>query len=91
MLDDWVTVWLRPVEVFGVNEEHGYGLMDSVPVWSDCNRAVGHIFRVADLPPLEGNSDWKQEEQDKCIVIRVKKRDLPKLWSNPEHIYRPAE
>jgi len=53
-------VRLVPVEVFGENDccEHGvaadcassgYGLMDAVPEWSDCNRARGHIYRFDDL------------------------------------------
>jgi len=40
-------VFLTPVEVFGA--EGGYGLMDASSAWSDCNRAIGHIFRVDDL------------------------------------------
>ena len=49
---------LVPVEVFGADEEDcrgcggtiqfGYGLCDAVPAWSDCNRAIGHIFRKDD-------------------------------------------
>lgn len=51
-----VRVRLVPVEVFGADEEQcescgetvkcGYGLMDAVPAWSDCNRAIGRIYRV---------------------------------------------
>ena len=37
---------LVPVEVFGT--EDGYGLMDSIEPWSDCNRADGHIYRIDD-------------------------------------------
>lgn len=29
----------------------GYGLMDAVQAWSDCNRAAGHIFRFDDTEP----------------------------------------
>ena len=53
-----IRVRLVPVEVFGADEEDcrncgnvvecGYGLMDAVPAWSDCNRAIGHIFRKDD-------------------------------------------
>jgi hypothetical protein len=45
-----VKVSLVPVEVFGAecrtcDTEVGYGLSDAVSPWSDCNRAVGHIYR----------------------------------------------
>lgn len=53
-----VRVRLVPVEVFGADEKDcegcgetikfGYGLMDAVQAWSDCNRAIGHIFRKDD-------------------------------------------
>ena len=53
-----VRVRLVPVEVFGADEEDcegcgetvrfGYGLMDAVQAWSDCNRAIGRIFRKDD-------------------------------------------
>ena len=56
--DPLVRVRLVPVEVFGADEEDcpdcaatvtfGYGLMDAVQSWSDCNRAIGHIYRVDD-------------------------------------------
>jgi hypothetical protein len=56
--DPLVRVRLVPVEVFGADEEDcrgcggtikcGYGLMDAVQAWSDCNRAIGHIFRKDD-------------------------------------------
>lgn len=29
----------------------GYGLMDAVQAWSDCNRAAGHTFRFDDTEP----------------------------------------
>lgn len=38
---------LVPVKVFGTKD--GYGLMDAVSAWSDCNRATGHIYRVDDI------------------------------------------
>ncbi len=51
-------VRLVPVEVFGAGEEDcrecgavircGYGLMDAVQAWSDCNRAIGRIYRKDD-------------------------------------------
>jgi hypothetical protein len=56
-----IPVRLVPVEVFGSNcdchEEHewfstvgtchgfSYGLSDAVSAWSDCNRAIGRIYR----------------------------------------------
>lgn len=48
-----VPVTLVPVQVFGTEcgtceEEFGYGLMDAVPAWSDCNRAHGRIYRRDD-------------------------------------------
>ena len=56
--DALVRVRLVPVEVFGADEEDcegcgetvqfGYGLCDAVQAWSDCNRAIGHIFRKDD-------------------------------------------
>ena len=56
--DPLVRIRLVPVEVFGADEEDckgcgemikcGYGLMDAVQAWSDCNRAIGHIFRKDD-------------------------------------------
>ena len=39
---DLVKVNLVPVQVFGTD---GYGLMDAVAPWSDCNRAEGQIYR----------------------------------------------
>ncbi len=51
-----IQVRLVPVQVFGAYEEpcpkcpatveFGYGLMDAVSAWSDCNRAIGRIYRV---------------------------------------------
>ena len=50
-----IEVRLVPVEVFGAGcddpghkDQCGYGLMDAVECWSDCNRAEGHIFRFDD-------------------------------------------
>lgn len=43
-----VKLRLVPVVVFGA--EDGYGLSDAVPAWSDCNRAIGKIYRVEDIP-----------------------------------------
>jgi len=47
---------LIPVQVFGAKEgeeEWGYGLCDAVGGQSDCNRAIGHIFRVATIDETE--------------------------------------
>lgn len=56
-----VPVTLIPVEIFGTECDHeahrgdpvpfSYGLSDAVSSWSDCNRAIGHIYRVDDMPP----------------------------------------
>ena len=46
MNNEVVEAFLVPVEVFGA--EGGYGLMDAVQSWSDCNRAEGHIYRLDD-------------------------------------------
>jgi hypothetical protein len=49
-----VPVRLCPVQVFGADEcdacqaPAGYGLMDAVSAWSDCNRAHKHIYRRDD-------------------------------------------
>lgn len=58
---DLVPLRLVPVCVFGAGcgtEEHiatcpdcGYGLCDAVSSWSDCNRAIGRIYRVDDTRP----------------------------------------
>lgn len=56
---------LVPVEVFGgcdhpgchdTCDTFGYGLCDAVgPGYSDCNRAIGRIYRVEDLTPENGD------------------------------------
>lgn len=56
--DPLVRVTLVPVYHFGADSEEcpncgtdvetGYGLMDAVENWSDCNQAIGHIYRVDD-------------------------------------------
>lgn len=61
-------VRLVPVEVFGAGhceeypcpdcERHaGYGLADAVPPGSDCNRAVGFVYRVDDVGSRRGDGD----------------------------------
>lgn len=60
-----VKLRLVPVEVFGAEE--GYGLMDAVEAWSDCNRAYGKIYRVDDIESRTGET----------VEILVKEKDLP--------------
>ena len=47
----------------------GYGLMDAVSSWSDCNRATGKIYRVDD--------SWAHRNRGETVEIIVKKKDLP--------------
>jgi hypothetical protein len=42
---------LVPVEVFGTYGDGGYGLMDAVPAWSDCDGAIGRVYRIDDIDP----------------------------------------
>jgi len=88
-----VRIRLVPVEVFGADEEDcmscggtirfGYGLMDAVSAWSDCNRAIGHIFRKEDLPHLEG---CNAERDAGCITVYVPQSEMAKF----EHRYGDA-
>jgi hypothetical protein len=78
-----VRVTLVPVEVFGADEEDcrncgetikfGYGLMDAVSAWSDCNRAIGHVFRREDL---EGRD---AEGAAGCITAYVPQSEMAKF------------
>ena len=78
-----VRVRLVPVEVFGADEEDcpgcgatikfGYGLMDAVQSWSDCNRAIGHIYRVD-----EDYTEGYREPGDN-IVIYVPQAEMAKF------------
>lgn len=83
-----VRVQLVPVEIFGVSPEPcehcgeetggGYGLMDAVEAWSDCNRAAGHIFRKDDIPTRHGET----------ITIYVPQSEMPKFektYGDPWH------
>lgn len=45
----------------------GYGIMDAVSPWSDCNRAIGHIYRIDD-------ADYRYSGEN--IEIFVNKNDL---------------
>lgn len=81
--DPLVRITLVPVEVFGADEEDcrgcgatirfGYGLMDAVSAWSDCNRAIGHIFRKEDLKGR--NSDGAAG----CITVYVPQSEMAKF------------
>ena len=76
-------VRLVPVEVFGADEEDcrscgaviecGYGLMDAVSAWSDCNRAIGRIYRREDV---EGRDE---EGAAGCITAYVPQSELEKF------------
>jgi len=66
MKKETVTLRLVPVEVFGA--EDGYGLCDAVSCWSDCNRAVGKIYRV--------DEDWSNREEGETVTITIDKSDL---------------
>jgi len=73
-----VKVRLVPVEVFGTDEcDHcgtpaGYGLSDAVSPWSDCNRAIGHIYRRDDI-------DQRHRDPGDTITVYVPQSELPKL------------
>jgi hypothetical protein len=70
---DLVKVTLVPVEVFCTRDEEGYGLMDGVSPWSDCNRAIGHIYRrdEEDNVPFRNPSD--------VITVYVPRSELSKF------------
>lgn len=78
-----VRVVLVPVEVFGADQEDcpdcgatvefGYGLSDAVPAWSDCNRAIGRIYRVD-----EASSEPYRQPGD-TITIYVPESELAKF------------
>lgn len=72
-----VPLRLVPVEVFTGLCRHqgcadpncvGYGISDAVSAWSDCNRAVGHIYRVDDL-------DGSREPGD-TLTVHVPESDV---------------
>lgn len=81
--DPLVRVKLVPVEVFGVDDqpcEHcggivagAYGLMDAVSAWSDCNRAIGHIFRKDD-----DHSEQYRDPAD-TVTIYVPQSEMAKF------------
>lgn len=75
-----VQITLVPVEVFGTDDccthfdedckSQGYGIMDAVQAWSDCNRAIGRIYRVDD-------TDTKYRLPGETVKIWVDPADLP--------------
>lgn len=89
-MSDLVAITLVPVEVFGAEcscHDHaqdmcrgwGYGLCDADSVGSDCNRAVGHIYRVADTP-----GPYRPGE---ACTVYVRQEDVPwfrKVWTDRE-------
>lgn len=73
-----IALTLVPVEVFGAENE-GYGLMDAVEAWSDCNRAEGRIYRV---------DDQKHRLASETVTIYVKAEDVD--WFSREWTHNPA-
>lgn len=84
-----VRLILVPVEVFGADGcDHpgcddpqcpggGYGVMDAVgPGFSDCNRAIGHIYRVEDLS-RDGEEYLVDDGQQVRVAVWVDQSDLP--------------
>jgi hypothetical protein len=96
MSDEEIEVRIVPVEVFGPGyddrdheDQWGYGLMDAVQAWSDCNRACGHIYRFDDLDP-------KYRLPGETLVVRVNKDDYEKFagtfWNDgPSEATRASE
>lgn len=70
MSDDLIKVTLVPVEVFGTD---GYGLSDAVSPWSDCNRAVGHIYR------RDNTYAVPHRNPEDVITVYVNRAELPKF------------
>ncbi len=70
MSDELIKVVLVPVEVFGTD---GYGLSDAVSAWSDCNRAIGHIYRRDDAYSIP------HRNPEDVIVVYVPPEELSKF------------
>jgi hypothetical protein len=78
-----VRIRLVPVEVFGADTEDcegcgetvrcGYGLMDAVSAYSDCNRAIGRIYRVDE----ETSEAWR--EPGDTITVYVPQSEMAKF------------
>jgi hypothetical protein len=79
-----VPVRLCPVQVFGADEcdqcqaPAGYGLMDAVSAWSDCNRAYGRIYRRDD-------DEFGRAEGD-TILAWVEPAEAAKFEQNLGHV-----
>lgn len=81
--DGMCRVRLVPIEIFGQECDHpahegepepfGYGLCDAVSAWSDCNRAVGHMFR------LDEGFSAPYRRPDDVVEIWVHEDELPKF------------
>lgn len=81
--DGMCRVHLVPIEIFGQECDHpahegepepfGYGLCDAVQAWSDCNRAIGHMFR------LDEGYSAPYRRADDVIEIWVHEDELPKF------------
>ena len=79
--DGMCRVRLVPVEIFGAGCDHpahqgepepfGFGLMDAVSAWSDCNRANGRIFR------LDEAHNAAYREPGETIEVIVREADVP--------------
>lgn len=95
-----VPLRLVPVEVFGADgcgdpdcehcrEHAGFGLMDAVQAWSDCNRAEGRIYRVEDAPYGETGPDLDMDRSGEyrlpgdTVVIYVRPEDV--AWFTKRH------
>lgn len=70
MLMNEVKITLVPVEVFGTDS---YGLMDAVSAWSDCNRAIGQIYR------RDEEEFAKHRKPDDVITVYVPRSELWKF------------
>jgi hypothetical protein len=73
-----VKVTLVPVETFpgeceNCQKDVSYGLMDAVSAWSDCNRAIGHIYRRDDEDAVP------YRDPDDVITIYVPQSELWKF------------
>lgn len=71
-----IKVTLVPVEVFGTEcgtceTEVGYGLSDAVGGLSDCNRAIGRIYRREDMDVSHASDD--------VITVYVPRSELGKF------------
>jgi hypothetical protein len=69
--DELVKVTLVPVEVFGADS--GYGLSDAVSPWSDCNRAVGRVYR------RDEEDTVPHRNPEEVITVYVPRSELPKF------------